>query len=554
MQPSPWRLLRRPVVKSYLGSLLGLGYDSERERSLSYTLVASTIFLTLASGYTTWLGLCEYLPGFVAFLLTLGIQGLLYGAAWRLGGSLNTRAFRTSLLVIYLVTMFTSVFFSYSALLDTVYRPKFRQRDQLNRARLEATALDADLSSRLDSEFRKSARQVREDVSAWHQQLAAATNAALVALSTKAKAASFEHQRLERRAQDEAQHGGTIAVIGGRTWMTPPGYGSYAHSYETEADTYYATRVEPTQERYRSLVELSDGINTLYQSILRSDAEVTPANLAELDSLRGQFEAALASDSASSGLHRSGRAFSNEVLAAAQAAADLHATRNEYAITGGTDAVGNVQALKQALLQRIQHLPALPTRSRDELLRKAGDIGELQGADVHQFALAVGELRRGNLLAVGAFMVALVIDGLILLCGVLAARPDSYLDMRNPDDLMDIQELAIETVMGVALSTVDPATIASPFVRRCLEILRRGEIDTDLAYSGFPVVLSATAVGELQLLEVGVLLALRLAERLPDGRLALRTRFVLWLADSIQKGLLHQRTFADFRETIDAEV
>jgi hypothetical protein len=529
--------------------LLGVGYDSDRERSLSYTLVVSTLFITFASGYTTWLGLCEYLPRFVALLLTLGIQGLLYAASWRLGGSLNTRAFRLPLLVIYLVTALTSIFFSYSALLDAVYRPAQRQRDQLQRAQIEATDLDVEISSRLDSEFQVAARRVRQDVRAWYEKLATVADPQLAARESEARRVAAEQELLEKRAAKESAQGGTVAIIAGKRWMTPPGYGPFAQGYEQVADEHRSGELSAAQGRYQELKERLSTIRNLQQLILKDDAEVTSVNLARLETLRGEVAAILSADGSAAAMLQKDL-FSNATMLAAQTAANLESARTGNAVRP-KEGVRSVDSLKAALLARLQEVSGLAPKVRDELLERVARLGALQGAGTHQFALAIGELMRGNLLAGGALLVAITIDVLILLCGILAARPVSYLDMRSPDDLMDIQELAIQTIMSIAAAELEPADIASPFVRRCLEILDRADIDTDLAYSGFPAILSPEAVEELHLLEVGVLLALRVAERLPNGGLALRTRFVLWLADLVQRGLLHQSTFADVRQTLE---
>lgn len=272
-------LLQQPNVKAYFGSLLGLGFDSDRGKALSYTLLASTGFLSLASAYTTWVGLCEYLPGFIAFLLTLGVQGLLYASSWRLGGSLNTRAFRPSLLVIFSLTMATSVFFSYSALLNTVYQPAARQRDQLERAHLAATIIDADISARLTAEFHVQAKSVRESVRVWYGPVSRSLNHALLSASSRASEASAEHDRLTRRADRENVSGGTMVTIGGKAWITPSGRGDFTRQYESDADSYQVLSLAPAEQHLAALRRIEEGITRVLESILRDDSHVTPGDL-----------------------------------------------------------------------------------------------------------------------------------------------------------------------------------------------------------------------------------------------------------------------------------
>ncbi len=256
--------------------------------------------------------------------------------------------------------------------------------------------------------------------------------------------------------------------------------------------------------------------------------------LVQLEAWRTQLDAFLVSDPDAS---QPAAALSRETLSAAEVAATVFSSRAAYALPADHSSMRDLDSIKRPLLDRIHNLASLPPSARTDLLRNVDAIGALQGQDVHQFALAIGELRRLNLLAIGAFLVAVVIDGLILLCGILGARPDSYLDMRHPSDLLDIQELALETVMSLSLGESVEAPVRSPFIRRCRALLEHVTVDSDLAYSGFPAVLPSAAVQDLRLVEIGVLLALGLAQRQSDGDLALRTRFVLWIAHCAQKDL-----------------
>ena len=90
-------LLRTPLFSRYFSSLIGVGYDSSREKSLTTTLVISTFLLSFASGFTTWLGLLQYVPWSVALMITAAIQGLLFVTSWRLGATLTARKFKVSL-------------------------------------------------------------------------------------------------------------------------------------------------------------------------------------------------------------------------------------------------------------------------------------------------------------------------------------------------------------------------------------------------------------------------------------------------------------------------
>ncbi|HXA19325.1 MAG TPA: hypothetical protein VN380_20205 [Thermoanaerobaculia bacterium] len=543
-------LINSPLVRSYFASLLGVGYDSDRERSLNKTLVVATIFLTIASGYTTWVGLDAYVPGLIAFFLTLGLQGLVFASSWRLGASINTRAFRIPLLIIFVVTVVTSVFFSYAALLDNVYRPKAREHDQLQRGRLTGSIIAADLAKRQEAVANARLKTFRALLSQWHTSATSATSGLLARKASEVARVNSEHDLLLRTAQRETDTGGTRVTINGRLWVTPSGHGDYARSYESEADTYLFKTLAPAQKTFADMLAAAGQVDALTDKMIRSTEEVTPANVAELSSARERFLALLRLDASGP-------------ISAPDIPANLlsESTDIERLTTGApaqdatatVAAATSVDSIKGELLERVRANTVLDLPARTQMLQRVDDIDNLSGPDVHPFALAYGELRRGNILALGSLIVAIAIDGLIFMCGLLAARPQSYLDMRSPSDLYNIQEVAIETVMALDLDDIDLSLVRSPFVKRGVSLLRRAEVDVELAYDGFTAVVSAEAAHDLRMIEVGLLLALDLARELADGRLAFRTRFVLWLADKVERGTIHETTLDEIVSTFNGE-
>jgi hypothetical protein len=538
-------------MRSFVESLLGLGYDSEREASLSKALVIATVFLALGSAYTTWVGLSQYVPGFVAGLLTVGVQGLLFASAWRLGGSLNTRAFRPSLALIFLVTLTTSVFFSYSALLETVYGLDARERDQMQRARLAGSALASEMDRHVRDAIVKRTSIGRQGLRVW---LDTALHSVAPAISKRARdtaLAEATYATLIAKAQREASGGGTLVHINGRLWVTTPaGRGDYARQYESDSDAYSVATLTPARESYALATKLKGEISTATERMLTDDSELTAANIAHLDGLREELQASL---NLNSGEAVTIPAVPVDLGADAVELQALRASLPREAIGPKILTAPDVDSIKGILFAYAHEIPDIDGRTEARFLQRVDSIGYLGGTTAHPFALAIGELARLNVLAIGSLLVALSIDGLVFMCGLLAARPQSYLDMRNPDDLREMQETAIETVMSLELERIDVTKLRSAFVRRGVQILKQCDVDTELAYRGLPAVLPAAAATKLRFIEVGVLMALGIVQRLPDGALAFRTRFVLWIADRVYRSTLHQETVADFTSSIDEE-
>ena len=192
---------------------------------------------------------------------------------------------------------------------------------------------------------------------------------------------------------------------------------------------------------------------------------------------------------------------------------------------------------------------------REKLLRRINATEQYTGPNVHHFLLAVGELSKLNPLAIGSLFLALSIDLLILFCGLMGARPDSYLDMRTPEELLDIQESSLEAVLSLDLDSIASAPYVDRFIARAAEILRNTTPDVEYAYQGFPAVLARKDIRRLKMSkEIGVLLALGLAKELPSGALGLRTRFVLWLAQRIHLYTEERETAIAAEQTIGSEL
>ena len=109
--------------------LVGVGYDPTNDTSLTGLLLVATLSLSLVSGYTTYSGMTEYLPHVSSVLVTFGVQLLLFVTSWHIGGAVNARRFSSSSLIIYLITMTVSVFFSYSSLVQKIHNEKRQKYD-----------------------------------------------------------------------------------------------------------------------------------------------------------------------------------------------------------------------------------------------------------------------------------------------------------------------------------------------------------------------------------------------------------------------------------------
>jgi hypothetical protein len=114
--------LESKLVNQNIDSLSDLIFGSKSRRSIEYSAVIAAFILSLASGYTTYQGLTEFTVPVIAFLLTFGMQGMMLASSVKIADSAAERKVNKGMLVVYLITMSTSVFFSFISLYSEIYK------------------------------------------------------------------------------------------------------------------------------------------------------------------------------------------------------------------------------------------------------------------------------------------------------------------------------------------------------------------------------------------------------------------------------------------------
>jgi hypothetical protein len=127
----------------------------------------------------------------------------------------------------------------------------------------------------------------------------------------------------------------------------------------------------------------------------------------------------------------------------------------------------------------------------------------------------------------------------------LGAKPDSYLNIKNADDLDDLIELSLETLISANITRRNMPT--DPYAKRILQLLQACEPDLDLAKLGTPATITVEKIKSLNMAtELGIFLSTGLAKKLKgQEKIALSTRLILWLADQIVRFDVRQGTTSD---------
>ena len=538
--------LKSPIILDYFTSLLGIGYDSNREKTLTHVLIVSSIFLSITSGYTTFNGLCEYVPSFIAVLATFGIQGLLFSSSWRIGVVL-VKTFKPQLLLIFIITLCISVFFSYSALLNQIYSYENRSNTQLNRAKINVTSIFNEKKSSYINNYKNHIKTYKKQLNDWNQRF----NIALKPIVDK-QTKLLEYNRNEYKKYEDLYHrelneGGTVTEEG---YVTGPGVGTYSKQYKKKYEDYYSKYliIKHRNEKLNGLVETNNNLvsTLLSKKTINDDSivikfrknynEIVPIIASNLE-LKGESKNIFLPD---------------EITELFDIIKDYSEFNEWSEINCNFQRCQNINVLKNNALQCIDQMPLIESEKKSDSQKSISEIGRYYGKHVHHFSLAVNELSSLNVLAIGSLIVALSIDCLILFCGLLAARPESFLNMTSAESLADVQELAIETVFALDLSESFVNSINDPYVKKLAIMLQLGQPDIELAYSGMPIIIENSLIATTKLSqEIGVLISLQFANKINEfNDIGLRTRFVLWASEQIVNYKLANKTTQNLSNSI----
>ena len=177
-------------------------------------------------------------------------------------------------------------------------------------------------------------------------------------------------------------------------------------------------------------------------------------------------------------------------------------------------------------------------------LARVIDTVDLQlGEKGHFFERAIGLLGIGHPLAYGSLSIAMTIDALILFCGFLGGKPQSYLEMSRPSDLSNALEPALRALGSVS----DLPQGKQPHLRTYAALLEKLHSSVELSTLGYGGYLLSEELDEAKLQQlVGAWVAADLAspEKISEGCsvVALRTRLIIYMADQVYRGYMSDLT------------
>ena len=510
-------------ISDLLRSVYGVSFDDQRERFLVLALSVASFALATASFYTTFQGANQYVPAFFAFMIALGINIILLATSWRIGAMFLSGTLKPTVTVIFIATFTISVFFSYSALLDRIYSKSSREQDELRRSRIRTN----DITRRVANELRtatayeETISKVRQQLDTWHSQTVNVTGPVLNSLrnSYATKAARYDQYTV---SIDALENGPLTRRRAAQLDRERAGQNSLL-----------TTGIAPLRDQLKRLNDTEKSFSDSYVELTKSDQTLTTENLAKLQGAYKAFVSLLSTKSSP---------LIQEVPAEVPPAVEMIDQVNAFfAVEKRLDfaAMTNLADVRKAVSDLVSKLPGPSiTNKSDEdrrlLLEQMDNIGKYGGEEAHPFVLAANELNYGNYLAIGALLIAIAIDGLVLFAGVVSARPSSLLVLRKPALLMEVVESSLDAMMSLNLESRRPT--GNPRIDKIVKILRLCKPDVQSAADfGIPAYLSIEDVERENVGdEIAVFLATKLAT-IDENRIGLRLRLILWLAAEVKQ-------------------
>jgi len=504
-------------ILKQLFSISGVG--NIKEKATYRFLRFSAIALSLASGYTTFQGFCQYTPFVIALLLTLGVQGLLYASAWKIGAAIRSNNLKFLQVVIFSLTMLVSVFFSYSSLLEVIYKKDLRLSDELtekqNQVAESVSSIKDSISSKID--LTKTYNEFKSQFIVWNDTASKDVAKYFADLTTTLDKSTARQKSLEYSLSKDKKN-----------YLTNPDSINQIHySNSTSNEAYNRNnRLFPSLTKYDRCRILQVQHDSIFKSIISDNRLITIANISDFQQKKRELFPLVLGNKYSSNSIEIPDTLKKQLIQISEINIFY-----DFLDSFNVQDYSNIRDLKFKSLKLIDKLPNSFMIDFSKIKNSLLDLDKYTGSEQHQFVASVTLLNKGHILAVGAFSIAFLIDFLVLFCGILGALPLSYLTLKNYEDIESVMESGMENIFSM-----NGQTYNSAFKNKLQLIISNSEPSPiDIAFEGYPTVLRTETIQRLNLgADIGILLSTFQANTFEGSDdVYLRTRFILWAAENL---------------------
>lgn len=530
-------------ISSYISSLIDIGYGSGSEKATATVLVLASVFLSIASGYTTYSGLTQYTPPFIAGLITLGVQGLLFGVSWRLGKLYIAGEINPAMWVIWFVTMLVSVFFSYSSLFSTVFSEEQRKENR----EISSITVGSNILRNLDEDLKNEYSNKKKNINnssyiQWKSKINIAINNSIKYGENELQGRLIKYNLLLNKYKKEIRVGGTVYTnSNGKEAVTRAGSGEIADKYKKEAEKYKTYDLDPYKKT-------SENFLNSRQIILKNIADFDKSkNVEKLNNAYNacvDLVAKIEEKTLSCSPELLGENFP-KLVEVKKRLDDFQVTcSNKILEKSSNDIINNLRSCIR--------LAGVPEEKANNYLSQISTLQRNEGNHTHFFIVIINELKRLNYLAIGTFILAVIMDLLILLCSLVASKHNTFLSISSGKDLLQMKNYPLDIILG---TNVTPSDSDNEMTRRIKFILNNSYFTLKYLDKKCSMVIPIDKILELKMhKELGTFFAMNLARPFEKGTLiGFRTNFILWMCEQISKKKQSHKSYSDLHKAFAGE-
>lgn len=530
-------------ISSYISSLLDIGYGSGSDKATATVLVLASVFLSIASGYTTYSGLTQYTPSIIAGLITLGVQGLLFGVSWRLGKLYIAGEINPAMWAIWAVTMLVSVFFSYSSLFSTVYSENERAENRDIASITIGNSMLRSIENDLQDEFSNKKLSIdTKSYAKWKNKT----------IETIKKAKNYGEKELVRRVghykillgkyTQELDFGGTEYINSkGVKAVTGAGSGKTADKYKRDAEEYNQYDLQP----YKAI---SEKILKLRELIYRDMADFEKSK--DVEKLNIAYE-----NCVNLITKVGGKLFTCNPDLLGKSFRDLVEVQNRYDNFKSkctTEVIKTSFSSNLLELRKCVNTAKLSEEKTEKYLDKISNFQRNEGEHTHFFIIVVNELKRLNYLSIGTLILAITIDLLILLCSLVASKHNTFLSITSGKDLLQMKNYPLDIILGTDTQVNDND---NEMTRRIKFILNNSKFSLEYLDKKCSMIIPMEKILELNMhKELGTFFSMDLARPFDNGKvIGFRTNFILWMCEQISRKKQSRKSFNELHKAFTGD-
>ena len=426
---------------------------------------------------------------------------------------------------IWALTLLISVFFSYTALFNTVYSVEERKSNRIVNSITLGSKILGEIENSLIKEVKtKKLKTNLNNYNLWKQNVRKTLKNAIKDSQNELIRLEQEYKTLKNKYQHELDYGGTEYINSqGKKAFTTAGSGKISDAYKLDATNFKKNKLNVYKEKIK-IFHLKE------EEILKNIADFESSqDISYFNIAYEKFIKLINNMDMHYSIKKSvlGESFNNLI--------EVEKNLKQFSKVCSSDILKdisfqeNLNAIRRCI--RVSKISEMEVEKHLKSLKK---IEKRQGIHTHFFIVVINELIEANPLSFATLGLAFIIDILILLCSLVASKHTTFLNMKEPKDLLQMKNYPLEIILD---ADTDIHSSDTMFIKRIKLILSNAYFDLTYAKKGYSMVIEKDKILDLNMhKELGTFFSMGLAKPVEEGKkIAFKTNFILWMCEQISR-------------------